>query len=185
MKNFAIIFALALFGFRAYAHEPYKGHNNFWITSATIAAHDISSRAPVFALVVAHHDDGSAEGQAYIMMEIIGYPQPEFTEGNELLIRTKAREVIELRNAPPNDEIRRDAGDCIAFYQVTREQLEALSSDVIKVRVRHSGGIYEHNYGMRTGWRHLAAEYQAVVQAMREDRAAARPNSLQDIREGF
>lgn len=118
-------------------------------------------------------------------MEIIGYPQPEFTEGNELLIRTKAGEVIELRNAPPNDEIRRAAGDCVAFYQVTREQLETLSSDVIKVRVRHSGGIYEHNYERRTGWRLLAAEYQAVVQAMREDRAAARLNSLQDIREGF
>ena len=185
MKKFAIILSLLLVCFSAFTHEPYKGFDSFWITEADFLVYD-HSETPMFHLWVAHYGDGTEQGQPYLLVSVFN---SEIHRTQKLLIRTQLGDVIELICTPPNDDIFFASDTGQAFYPITVEQLDALRADVVKVRVQHDEGIYEHNYDSRTDWRKLATEYEGLVRAMKEHRANKERqdhlNNLQDIWEGF
>ena len=130
----------------------------------------------------------SSQGWSYTLEitlpELVSRAVPE---GAILLLRTKSGEVFELANILSESVSRDWVGTWIegtasktydnkAGYPVTREQLEALSSGVLKLRMQISGGSFDTEYKKeKLGaviWEHLLTISSAI-------------SSGSDLRSGF
>ena len=124
-------------------------------TSGIVVRTGMTDRHPLKVSLLAME---SSQGWSYTLEitlpELVSRAVPE---GAILLLRTKSGEVFELANILSESVSRDWVGTWIegtasrtydnkASYLVTREQLEALSSGVLKLRMQISGGAFDTEY---------------------------------------
>lgn len=189
MKKFVLVLALALSALAVQAqesvitlssHNPATGLRTFG-TSDALVRNGMTDRHPLKVSIVAYE---GAEGWRYdlrvAVTELLSHAVPE---GGVLLLRTKSGEVVELANTldavSSRDYVGQWIGDTaqkmyynVGMYPVTRAQLEAIASGVVKLRMQIGGGSFDTEYKKER----LGAAVAAHLSAL--DAAFAGPDDL-------
>lgn len=161
-----------------YKDQDAKTGLRSFVTSDIIVRNGMTDRHPMkLGVTVLETEQGWVYSLSISVMELVSRAVPE---GAILLVRTKSGEVLELTNNLGETESRDWVGRWIegtaqktydnkASYRITREQLEALASGVLKVRMQLSGETFDTEYKKdRFGAaikEHLAAIDQGISSA--------------------
>lgn len=124
-------------------------------TSDIIVRNGMTDRHPLKVSLLAVE---SLQGWSYSLnISVAELTSRAVPEGSILLLRAKSGDVFELANTLSETQSRDWVGQWIegtasktydnkASYIITREQLEALSSGVLKLRMQLSGGSFDTEY---------------------------------------
>ena len=157
---FSVLFALAAWSASAQSHlimnrqDPATGLRGL-ATNSVIVRNGMTDRHPLNVALLAGQ---SPEGWAYSLeVELVEVVSRAVPKGGILLLRTKSGEVIELKNDLDEARSRDFVGEWIqgtasrtyrnrASYEVTREQLAAISEGVVKIRLQLGGETFDTEY---------------------------------------
>lgn len=138
-----------------YQDQDAKTGLRYLATSDVIVRNGMTDRHPLkVSLFAMETSQGWLYSLDVTVPELISRAIPK---GNILLLRTKSGEVFEFENILSETQSKDWVGKWIegtasktydnkASYRVTREQLEALSSGVVKVRMQLSGEVFDTEY---------------------------------------
>lgn len=138
-----------------YQEQDAKTDLRTFATSEVIVRNGITDRHPMkVSLFAMETTQGWIYSLDIALPELISRAIPK---GGILLLRAKSGEVFEVENILSEERSKDWVGQWIegtasktydnrASYRVTREQLEALSSGVLKVRMQLSGEVFDTEY---------------------------------------
>ena len=188
MKKIALLIALSLVAFSASAQYSTTESDGFRFVASKhqVIRTGFSDKHPFEVSVSAALDPANGQWSYSLLVGVMEFVSRAIPEGGALLIKTLDGTVIELANE--FDELksrdytgRINPGSSLVTYvnhgcyQVTLEQLEALSTGVQKIRLQHSGEVIESVYKKDKWGAPLAAMIQELKGLMNQG----------DIREGF
>lgn len=159
MRKFAIIFALILVSFSASAQYSTTEADGFKFVASKhqVIRTGMTDRHPFeVSICAAFNPETKAWSYSLLVgvMEMISHAIPE---GGALLIKTTDGTVIELANQFDDLKSRDYEGRAVpgtamrtyvnhGSYPITLEQLGAIATGVVKIRLQHSGEVVESNY---------------------------------------
>lgn len=159
MRKFAIICALLLVAFSASAQYSTTEADGFRFvaTKHQVIRTGFTDRHPFEVSITAALNPANGEWNYSLLIGVMETVSHAIPEGGALLIKTTDGSVIELANNFDELESRDYEGRAVpgtamrtfvnhGSYPVTVEQLGALATGVVKIRLQHSGEVVESNY---------------------------------------
>jgi hypothetical protein len=188
MKKIILTLALALAAFSASAQYSTTEADGFRFvaTKHKVIRTGMTDRHPFEVSITAAQNPENGEWSYSLLigvMELISHAIPE---GGVLLIKTTDDSIIELANQFDDLKSRDYEGRVVpgtvtrtfvnhGSYPITMEQLEALATGVVKIRLQHSGEVVESIY-KKDKWGNPMSEMIMELGGL---------VNREDIREGF
>lgn len=188
MRKFAIIIALLMVAFSASAQYSTTEADGFRFvaTKHQVIRTGMTDRHPFeVSITAAHNPENGAWSYSLLVgvMEMVSHAIPE---GGALFIKTTDGSVIELANQFDELKSRDYEGRAVpgtamrtfvnhGSYPITLEQLGAIATGVVKIRLQHSGEVVESNYKKDKWGEPMSTMILELGELMNQE----------DIREGF